>query len=66
MYMSKPAASSLFRTNRFLAVLWPVLAILCSIALWTVTLFARQYSEAMHAEEQVLKEADTYARAYEQ
>ena len=65
MYMSKPAASSLSRTNRFLAVLWPVLAILCSIALWTVTL-SRADSEAMHAEEQVLKEADTYARAYEQ
>lgn len=65
MYMSKSVTSSLSRTNRFLALLWPVLAILCAIALWTVTLM-RADAETLHAEQQVLKEADTYARAYEQ
>ena len=65
MYMTKPASSSLSRTNRFLAVLWPVLAMLCCIALWMVTL-ARADTEAERAEALVLKEADTYAQAYEQ
>ncbi|MBD8529330.1 MULTISPECIES: hypothetical protein [unclassified Massilia] len=63
--MMKPASSSLSRTNRFLAVLWPVLAMLCCIALWMVTL-ARADTEAERAEALVLKEADTYAQAYEQ
>ena len=65
MVMMQPAASSLSRTNRFLAVLWPLIAILCSAALWTVTIL-RADSETAHADVQVLKEADTYARAYEQ
>ncbi|MFC5511679.1 EAL domain-containing protein [Massilia jejuensis] len=61
----KSAFSSLSHTNFFLAVLWPVLAALCCIALWIVTL-ARADTEAERAETLVLKEADTYAQAYEQ
>ena len=61
----KQAAASLSRTNKFLAILWPVLAILCCAALWTVTLL-RVESEARRAESLVLKEADTTAQAYEQ
>jgi diguanylate cyclase (GGDEF)-like protein len=63
--MIKPAASSLSRTNRYLAILWPVLATLCCIALWAVTL-SRADTEAERADALVLKEADTYAQAYEQ
>ena len=63
--MIKPASSSLSRTNRFLAILWPVLAALCCLALWAVTL-SRAKSESERAEALVLKEVDTYAQAYEQ
>ena len=62
--MIKPA-SSLSRTNRFLALLWPVLASLCCIALWMATV-SRASTEAERADALVLKEADTYAQAYEQ
>ena len=63
--MIKPAISSLPRTNRFLAMLWPVLAVLCCIVVWAVAI-ARADNEARRAENLVLKEADTYAQAYEQ
>ena len=61
----KQAAPSLSRTNKFLAILWPVLAALCCCALWSVTLL-RAGSEAARAEALVLKQADTTAQAYEQ
>ena len=63
--MIKPAISSLPRTKRFLAMLWPVLAVLCCIVVWAVAI-ARADNEARRAETLVLKEADTYAQAYEQ
>jgi diguanylate cyclase (GGDEF)-like protein len=63
--MTRQAASSLSRTNTFLALVWPVLAVLCCAALWTVTLL-RADAETRRAHDLVLKEADTYAQAYEQ
>jgi diguanylate cyclase (GGDEF)-like protein len=63
--MTTHAASSLSRTNKVLALVWPVLAVVCCAALWTVTLL-RADAETRRAHELVLKEADTYAQAYEQ
>ncbi|MGJ9418029.1 EAL domain-containing protein [Massilia sp. CMS3.1] len=61
----KPASSSLSRTNYYLAILWPLLAIFCCLAYWAVTV-SRANTEAEQADADLLKEADSYAQAYEQ
>jgi len=63
--MSKSSAHTAPRTHRFLALLWPVLALLACAALWSATLL-HAASERRRAEEQAFKEADAYAEAYEQ
>jgi len=63
--MKIPAASSPSRTNTILAIVWPVLAVLCGAALWAVTIL-RADGDAERARLLLLKEADTYAQAYEQ
>lgn len=63
--MSKHAQHSPSRTNRFLSVLWPLLALACCAVLWTVTVL-RARAETERAESQLLKEADAYAQAYGQ
>lgn len=63
--MSKSSAHTAPRTHRFLALLWPALALLACAALWTATLL-HAASERRRAEEQAFKEADAYAEAYEQ
>ena len=63
--MKIPAASSPSRTNTILAIVWPVLAVLCCAALWAVTIL-RADGDAERARLLLLKEADTYAQAYEQ
>ncbi|CAH0238371.1 putative signaling protein CC_0091 [Massilia sp. Bi118] len=63
--MSKPSTHTAPRTHRFLALLWPALAVLACAALWTAALL-RANTEQRRAEEQAFKEADAYAEAYEQ
>jgi diguanylate cyclase (GGDEF)-like protein len=63
--MSKPSAHAAPRTHRFLALLWPVLALLACAALWTAAVL-RANTEHRRAEDQAFKEADAYAEAYEQ
>ncbi|WP_075793507.1 bifunctional diguanylate cyclase/phosphodiesterase [Massilia putida] len=63
--MSKSSAHTAPRTHRFLALLWPALALLACAALWTATIL-HAGSEHRRAEEQAFKEADAYAEAYEQ
>jgi diguanylate cyclase (GGDEF)-like protein len=63
--MSKPSAHAAPRTHRFLALLWPVLALLACAALWTAAML-RANAEHRRAEDQAFKEADAYAEAYEQ
>ena len=63
--MKIPAAPTPSRTNTFLAILWPVLAALCCAALWSFTIL-RAESDSERTRLQLLKEADTYAQAYEQ
>jgi len=63
--MTKPSAHTAPRTHRFLALLWPALALLACAALWT-TAVLRANAEHRRAEDQAFKEADAYAEAYEQ
>ena len=63
--MKIPAAPTPSRTNTFLAILWPVLAVLCCAALWSFTIL-RAESDSERTRLLLLKEADTYAQAYEQ
>ena len=63
--MSKPSAHTAPRTHRFLALLWPALALLACIALWGAAVL-RANAEHRRANEQAFKEADAYAEAYEQ
>ena len=53
------------RTHRFLALLWPALALLACLALWGAAVL-RSQAEQQRAFDQVVKEADAYAEAYEQ
>jgi diguanylate cyclase (GGDEF)-like protein len=63
--MSKPSAHTAPRTHRFLALLWPVLALLACAALWSAAVL-RAEAEHKRAFDQAFKEADAYAEAYEQ
>jgi len=63
--MPKTSAHAAPRTHRFLALLWPALALLACAALWTAAML-RASGEAQRAGEQAFKEADAYAEAYEQ
>ncbi|HEX8785802.1 MAG TPA: GGDEF-domain containing protein, partial [Telluria sp.] len=63
--MTKPSAHAAPRTHRFLALLWPTLALLACAALWSAAVL-RADAEHRHARALVLKEADAYAEAYEQ
>jgi diguanylate cyclase (GGDEF)-like protein len=63
--MTKPSAHTAPRTHRFLALLWPALALLACAALWTAAML-RANAEHRRAEDQAFKEADAYAEAYEQ
>jgi len=53
------------RTHRYLALLWPALALLACLALWSAALL-RADAEQRRAYDQAIKEADAYAEAYEQ
>ncbi|HWJ96035.1 MAG TPA: GGDEF-domain containing protein, partial [Telluria sp.] len=53
------------RTNRYLSILWPLLALACCAVLWTVTVLRAQ-AETRRAEAQLLKDVDAYAEAYGQ
>jgi diguanylate cyclase (GGDEF)-like protein len=63
--MSKTSAPAAPRTHRYLALLWPALALLACAALWTAAIL-RADGEEQRAGEQSFKEADAYAEAYEQ
>jgi sensor c-di-GMP phosphodiesterase-like protein len=63
--MPNPRAHTAPRTHRFLALLWPALALLACAALWTAAVL-RANGEEQRAGEQAFKEADAYAEAYEQ
>lgn len=63
--MPKTSAHVNPRTYRFLALLWPVLALLACITLWSAAVL-RSDAEQRRATEQAFKEADAYAEAYEQ
>ncbi|MCS0631532.1 EAL domain-containing protein [Telluria mixta] len=63
--MSKSSAHTAPRTHRFLALLWPALALLVCASLWTATIL-HAGAERRRAGEQAFKEADAYAEAYEQ
>jgi diguanylate cyclase (GGDEF)-like protein len=53
------------RTNRYLVVVWPALALLLCAALWIATV-VRAGAEHERAEGQARKDASAYAEAYEQ
>jgi diguanylate cyclase (GGDEF)-like protein len=63
--MPKPSAHTAPRTHRYLALLWPVLALLACIALWAAAIL-RADTERRQAGERAFREADAYAEAYEQ
>lgn len=63
--MSKTSAPPAPRTHRYLALLWPALALLACAALWSAAIL-RAGGEEKRAAEQAFKEADAYAEAYEQ
>jgi len=63
--MSPSRAHTAPRTHRFLALLWPALALLACLALWGAAAL-RADAEQQRAGEQAFKEADAYAEAYEQ
>ncbi len=63
--MSKHFGYPISRTNRFLVVFWPVLALLACAAIWAATL-VRTHAERERADALVNKEAAAYAEAYEQ
>lgn len=63
--MPKTSAPAAPRTHRYLALLWPLLALLACAALWTAAVL-RAGAEEKRAGEQAFKEADAYAEAYEQ
>lgn len=63
--MPKTSAHVNPRTYRFLALLWPVLALLACVALWSAAVL-RLEAEQQRATGQAFKEADAYAEAYEQ
>src|SRR5690348_4666110 len=63
--MPKHAAQPLFRTNRYLSILWPLLALLCCAALWIATVL-RARAELERADAALMKDADAYSAVYEQ
>jgi diguanylate cyclase (GGDEF)-like protein len=63
--MTKPSAHTASRTHRYLALLWPALALLACVALWTAAVL-RADAEHRRADELAFREADAYAEAYEQ
>ncbi|MFK3740440.1 bifunctional diguanylate cyclase/phosphodiesterase [Massilia sp. TN1-12] len=63
--MSKTSAPAAPRTHRYLALLWPALALLACAVLWSAAIL-RAGGEEQRASEQVFKKADAYAEAYEQ
>jgi len=63
--MHPTSAPTAPHTHRFLALLWPALALLACLALWGAAVL-RADSEQRRAGEQAFKEADAYAEAYEQ
>jgi diguanylate cyclase (GGDEF)-like protein len=63
--MTKPSVHTAPRTHRFLALLWPALALLACAALWSGAVL-RSNAEHRRAAELAVKEADAYAEAYEQ
>jgi diguanylate cyclase (GGDEF)-like protein len=63
--MTRPSAHTAPRTHRFLALLWPALALFACAALWSAAVL-RSNTEHQRASALVLKEADAYAEAYEQ
>ncbi|WP_036170559.1 EAL domain-containing protein [Massilia sp. 9096] len=63
--MNKLSAHTAPRTHRFLALLWPALALLACAVLWSGAVL-RSNAEHRRAAELAVKEADAYAEAYEQ
>ena len=63
--MHPSSAHTAPRTHRFLALLWPALALLACLALWGAAVL-RANAEQRRAGDQAFKEADAYAEAYEQ
>jgi diguanylate cyclase (GGDEF)-like protein len=63
--MSQTSAHTVPRTHRFLAFLWPALALLACAALWSAGVM-RMQAEHARAEALVVKDAGAYADAYEQ
>jgi diguanylate cyclase (GGDEF)-like protein len=65
MQANKHPALPFLRTARFLVILWPMLAVVAGVALWTATL-VRAGAERDRADALARKEAAAYAEAYEQ
>src|SRR3954471_13225141 len=63
--MHPTSAHTAPRTHRYLALLWPALALLACLALWGAAVL-RANAEQHRAGEQAFKEADAYTEAYEQ
>jgi len=63
--MHPTSAHTAPHTHRYLALLWPALALLACLALWGAAVL-RANAEQHRAGEQAFKEADAYAEAYEQ
>jgi hypothetical protein len=63
--MNKYPGLAFSRTNRYLVVVWPALALLLAAALWIATV-VRADAEHERAEGQARKDASAYAEAYEQ
>jgi diguanylate cyclase (GGDEF)-like protein len=62
--MSKPSAPSAPRIHRFLALLWPLLALLAAGALWTAARLGAD-ADRQRASDLLARDADAYAQTYE-
>jgi hypothetical protein len=60
--MTEPSAHTAPRTHRFLALLWPALALLACAALWSAAAL-RSSAEHQRADALVAKDTDAYAEA---
>lgn len=65
LHVPRPHFLAPSRTNRYLVLVWPALAVLLCAALWSATVL-RADAEHARAEAQARKEAGAYADAYEQ
>lgn len=63
--MSKHPGLAPYRSKRFLVLIWPLLAVLACVTVWSATII-RANAEQQRLDTQARKDATAYAEAYEQ